>query len=170
MAGLAARLANPGTAFIPGTTDPPSAPVSGQPRGDAVQHDVEAELEAFRAGGRVVRVDVRVHEPREPRVPPGGVDALREVLLERLYLRLGERRGERGHLPLGLDLRDLAQPMQHPELAVVAWSVLLIAVFAPLAVRLYRRKSVAWPIAWPGKTRLKAWAARDWAERGAWVI
>jgi ABC-2 type transport system permease protein len=34
-------------------------------------------------------------------------------------------------------------PMQHPELAVIAWSVLLIAVFAPLAVRLYRRKSVA---------------------------
>jgi ABC-type multidrug transport system permease subunit len=34
-------------------------------------------------------------------------------------------------------------PMQHPELAVVGWSVLLIAVFAPLAVRLYRRKSVA---------------------------
>jgi hypothetical protein len=33
--------------------------------------------------------------------------------------------------------------MQHPELAVVGWSVLLIAVFAPLAVRLYRRKSVA---------------------------
>jgi ABC-2 type transport system permease protein len=34
-------------------------------------------------------------------------------------------------------------PMQHPELAVTGWSVLLIAVFAPLAVRLYRRKSVA---------------------------
>jgi ABC-2 type transport system permease protein len=34
-------------------------------------------------------------------------------------------------------------PMQHPELAVIAWSGLLIAVFAPLAVRLYRRKSVS---------------------------
>jgi ABC-2 type transport system permease protein len=31
-------------------------------------------------------------------------------------------------------------PMQHPELAVVAWSVALIAVFAPTAVYLYRRK------------------------------
>jgi ABC transporter DrrB family efflux protein len=36
-----------------------------------------------------------------------------------------------------------AWPMQHPELAVVIWSVGLIAVFAPLAVRLYRRKSLA---------------------------
>jgi ABC transporter DrrB family efflux protein len=35
-----------------------------------------------------------------------------------------------------------AWPMQHPELAVIAWSAVLIAVFAPLAVRLYRRKSV----------------------------
>jgi ABC transporter DrrB family efflux protein len=34
-------------------------------------------------------------------------------------------------------------PMQHPELAVIIWSVGLIAVFAPLAVRLYRRKSLA---------------------------
>jgi ABC-2 type transport system permease protein len=31
-------------------------------------------------------------------------------------------------------------PMQHPELAVVVWSVALIAVFAPTAVALYRRK------------------------------
>jgi ABC transporter DrrB family efflux protein len=31
-------------------------------------------------------------------------------------------------------------PMQHPELAVVAWSVLMLGVFAPLAVRLYRQK------------------------------
>ncbi len=34
-------------------------------------------------------------------------------------------------------------PMQHPELAVTAWSVLFIAIFAPLAVRLYHNKSVA---------------------------
>jgi ABC transporter DrrB family efflux protein len=34
-----------------------------------------------------------------------------------------------------------AWPMQHPELAVLAWSVALVAVFAPLAVLLYRRKS-----------------------------
>jgi ABC-2 type transport system permease protein len=34
-----------------------------------------------------------------------------------------------------------AWPMQHPELAVVAWSVALLAIFAPLAVHLYRRKS-----------------------------
>jgi len=33
-----------------------------------------------------------------------------------------------------------AWPMQHPELAVVIWSVALIAVFAPTAVYLYRRK------------------------------
>ncbi len=35
-----------------------------------------------------------------------------------------------------------AWPMQHPELAVVAWSALMLCVFAPLAVRLYRRKSL----------------------------
>jgi ABC-2 type transport system permease protein len=34
-----------------------------------------------------------------------------------------------------------AWPMQHPELAVLAWSALLLAVFAPLAVHLYRRKA-----------------------------
>ena len=33
-----------------------------------------------------------------------------------------------------------AWPMQHPELALVIWSVGLIAIFAPLAVALYRRK------------------------------
>ena len=33
-----------------------------------------------------------------------------------------------------------AWPMQHPELAVALWSVALIAVFAPAAVYLYRRK------------------------------
>jgi len=32
--------------------------------------------------------------------------------------------------------------MQHPELATVLWSFRLIAVFAPLAVHLYRRKSM----------------------------
>jgi len=31
-------------------------------------------------------------------------------------------------------------PMQHPELAVLGWSVVLLMVFAPLAVHLYRRK------------------------------
>jgi len=33
-----------------------------------------------------------------------------------------------------------AWPMQHPELATAAWSVALIAMFAPTAVYLYRRK------------------------------
>jgi ABC-2 type transport system permease protein len=33
-----------------------------------------------------------------------------------------------------------AWPMQHPELAVVIWSIALISVFAPTAVYLYRRK------------------------------
>jgi len=32
-------------------------------------------------------------------------------------------------------------PMQHPELATVAWSLGLIAIFAPLAVHIYGRKS-----------------------------
>jgi len=35
-----------------------------------------------------------------------------------------------------------AWPMQHPELATLAWSVGLIAIFAPLAVSLYRRKTL----------------------------
>jgi ABC-2 type transport system permease protein len=35
---------------------------------------------------------------------------------------------------------DHAWPMQHPELAVVIWSVALIAIFAPTAVYLFRRK------------------------------
>jgi ABC-2 type transport system permease protein len=33
-----------------------------------------------------------------------------------------------------------AWPMQHPEIAVLAWSAGLIAIFAPLAVILYKRK------------------------------
>jgi hypothetical protein len=32
--------------------------------------------------------------------------------------------------------------MQHPELAVLVWSVGIIAVFAPLSVHLYRRKAL----------------------------
>jgi ABC-2 type transport system permease protein len=32
-------------------------------------------------------------------------------------------------------------PMQHPELAVLAWSAAMLVVFAPLAVHLYRRKA-----------------------------
>jgi ABC-type multidrug transport system permease subunit len=35
-----------------------------------------------------------------------------------------------------------AWPMQHPELAVVGWSAVMLAVFAPLAVHLYRRKEL----------------------------
>lgn len=35
-----------------------------------------------------------------------------------------------------------AWPMQHPQLAVLLWSAVLQVVFAPLAVRLYRRKSL----------------------------
>ncbi|MBV9381338.1 MAG: ABC transporter permease [Streptosporangiaceae bacterium] len=35
-----------------------------------------------------------------------------------------------------------AWPMQHPQLAVIAWSVAMLVVFAPLAVRLYRRKAL----------------------------
>jgi ABC-2 type transport system permease protein len=34
-------------------------------------------------------------------------------------------------------------PMQHPELAVVCWSAAMLAVFAPVAVHLYRRKAIA---------------------------
>ena len=34
-----------------------------------------------------------------------------------------------------------AWPMQHPELAVIGWSVVLLMAFAPLAVHLYRRKA-----------------------------
>jgi ABC transporter DrrB family efflux protein len=33
-----------------------------------------------------------------------------------------------------------AWPMQHPELAVIGWSVVMLLVFAPLAVRQFRRK------------------------------
>jgi ABC-2 type transport system permease protein len=33
-----------------------------------------------------------------------------------------------------------AWPMQHPELAVLLWSGILLAVFAPLAVHRYARK------------------------------
>ena len=33
-------------------------------------------------------------------------------------------------------------PMQHPVEAVLLWSAVLLAVFAPLAVHLYRRKSL----------------------------
>jgi len=32
--------------------------------------------------------------------------------------------------------------VQHPELAVICWSVGMLAVFAPLAVHLYRRKAL----------------------------
>ena len=35
-----------------------------------------------------------------------------------------------------------AWPMHHPELAVIFWSVGMLLVFAPLAVRAYRRKTV----------------------------
>lgn len=33
-----------------------------------------------------------------------------------------------------------AWPMQHPELAVIVWSIALTSIFAPTAVYLYRRK------------------------------
>ncbi|HTX28074.1 MAG TPA: ABC transporter permease [Streptosporangiaceae bacterium] len=35
-----------------------------------------------------------------------------------------------------------AWPMQHPELAVICWSVGMLLVFAPLAVQMYRRKAL----------------------------
>ncbi len=33
-------------------------------------------------------------------------------------------------------------PLQHPELATALWALLLLAVFVPLAIRLYRRESL----------------------------
>jgi ABC-2 type transport system permease protein len=35
-----------------------------------------------------------------------------------------------------------AWPMQHPELASLLWSFALLAIFVPLAIRLYRRRTV----------------------------
>jgi ABC-2 type transport system permease protein len=35
-----------------------------------------------------------------------------------------------------------AWPMQHPELAVLSWSAVMLVVFAPLAVHLYRRRAL----------------------------
>jgi ABC transporter DrrB family efflux protein len=35
-----------------------------------------------------------------------------------------------------------AWPMQHPELAVICWAAAMLAVFAPVAVHLYRRKAI----------------------------
>jgi ABC-2 type transport system permease protein len=35
-----------------------------------------------------------------------------------------------------------AWPMQHPELAVLGWSAVMLVVFAPLAVHLFRRKAL----------------------------
>ncbi len=32
--------------------------------------------------------------------------------------------------------------MQHPELATFIWAVAILAIFAPLSVRLYRRKAL----------------------------
>jgi ABC-2 type transport system permease protein len=37
--------------------------------------------------------------------------------------------------------RTSAWPMQHPELASLLWSLALLAVFVPLAIRLYRRRT-----------------------------
>jgi ABC-2 type transport system permease protein len=39
-------------------------------------------------------------------------------------------------------MRVPAWPMQHPELAVCCWSAAMLAVFAPLAVQLYRRRAL----------------------------
>lgn len=49
--------------------------------------------------------------------------------------------GSRAHCAPGRSVpAPDAWPMQHPELAVLIWSVGLIAIFAPTAVYLYRRK------------------------------
>jgi ABC-2 type transport system permease protein len=32
-------------------------------------------------------------------------------------------------------------PAQHPELAVLCWSLGMLAIFAPLAVRMYQKKT-----------------------------
>ena len=36
---------------------------------------------------------------------------------------------------------DAAWPLQHPVLVSVGWSIVLTAVFAPLAVKAFRRRS-----------------------------
>jgi ABC-2 type transport system permease protein len=36
---------------------------------------------------------------------------------------------------------DAAWPLQHPVLVTVAWSLVLTAIFAPLAVSAFRRRS-----------------------------
>lgn len=44
-----------------------------------------------------------------------------------------------GNIPAGTP-EPTAWPMQHPALYTLAWIVVIIAVFAPLTIRRYRRR------------------------------
>ena len=44
-----------------------------------------------------------------------------------------------GQRPAGA--RDAAWPLHHPEVSVIAWAVLFTVVFAPMAVRAFRRRA-----------------------------
>jgi uncharacterized protein YbjT (DUF2867 family) len=46
-----------------------SVPAGREPGGDAVEYDVQAELEALVPGFRGIRVDAVFHQARDPRVP-----------------------------------------------------------------------------------------------------
>src|SRR6516165_9358910 len=52
-----------------------------QAGGDAVEHAVQAELEAFLPGVRVVRVDAGLHQPGDVRVPAGVLEPAAEALV-----------------------------------------------------------------------------------------
>ena len=47
-----------------------------------------------------------------------------------------------GNVPEGVPVPSDAWPMQNPALYTLAWTVLIVAVFAPLSVRQYRRSTL----------------------------
>ena len=69
-----------------------SAPARLEPGCDAIEHAVQAELEALVPGFRVIRVDACFYQARDPRVPARGFEPLPVALALGLELIGGQVR------------------------------------------------------------------------------
>jgi ABC-type multidrug transport system permease subunit len=132
-----------------------------QSGGDAVEHAVQAELETLVPGGRIIRVclGMTLRSP-EAAQQTGFIIFLPLTFISSAFVPIQGMPGWLQPIAEWNPMSALAAacrhlfgnpnpaasvdvwPMQHPELAVICWSVAMLVVFAPLAVHLYRRKAL----------------------------
>src|SRR5271166_6550494 len=114
-AGVSPARSSPGLSPRPrwDASWPGSSPARLEPGCDAVEHAVQAELEALVPGFRVIGVDARFYQARDPRVPARVFEPLLEALALGLELIGSQVRLGQLLVTLAADLLCLAYHRAH---------------------------------------------------------